>query len=462
MSLIADRYASSQMRQIWSRESKVLKERELWITVMKAQAKLGLNISEDVLEDYERVKNKIGLSSIDRREAELKHDVKARIEEFNFLAGHQSIHVGLTSRDVTENIEGWQIKQSLHLTLASSNLLLQELVEKIEKYADLPIVGRTHNVPAQLTTLGRRFASWSEEFLFALEGLENLESRFPLKGIKGAIGTGSDLKSVIGSNWQSIEDSVLESLSVNKSLIAPSQIYPRSIDFQVISSLFQLASPLASIATNIRLMAGLGLVAEGKASSQVGSSAMPHKNNPRLSERVNALFIVLKGYLTMASEISGNQWNEGDVSESVVRRIALPDAFYCIDAILRTMTKVVKELEISKDNIAREVDLELEYLLSSKVLLMAFEKGVGRESAHKAILECADKSRSPISESFFTLISKTSELRVSESELLKIKSKAENYLGDAPLQARSVLNLAKAQISRLPEAKNLNLDEISN
>ena len=462
MSLIADRYASSQMRQVWSRESKVLKERELWITVMKAQAKLGLDISKDVLEDYERVKSQIDLSSIDRREAELKHDVKARIEEFNFLAGHQSIHVGLTSRDVTENIEGWQIKQSLHLTLASSNLLLQELIEKIEKYADLPIVGRTHNVPAQLTTLGRRFASWSEEFLFALESLENLESRFPLKGIKGAIGTGSDLKSVVGSDWKSIEDSVLESLGIDKALIAPSQIYPRSIDFQVISSLFQLASPLASMATNIRLMAGLGLVAEGKASSQVGSSAMPHKNNPRLSERVNALFIVLKGYLTMASEISGNQWNEGDVSESVVRRIALPDAFYCIDAILRTMTKVVKELEISKDNIAREVDLELEYLLSSKVLLLAFEKGVGRESAHKAILECADKSRSPNSESFFTLISKTSELKVSESELLEIKSDLDNHLGDAPLQARAVLNLAMAQNLHLPEAKNLNLDEISN
>ena len=462
MSLIADRYASSQMRQIWSRESKVLKERELWITVMRAQAKLGLDISKDVLEDYERVKGQIDLSSIDRREAELKHDVKARIEEFNFLAGHQSIHVGLTSRDVTENIEGWQIKQSLHLTLVSSNLLLQELIEKIEKYADLPIVGRTHNVPAQLTTLGRRFASWSEEFLFALESLENLESRFPLKGIKGAIGTGSDLKSVVGSNWQSIEDSVLEGLGIDRALIAPSQIYPRSIDFQVISSLFQLASPLASIATNIRLMAGLGLVAEGRAPSQVGSSAMPHKNNPRLSERVNALFIVLKGNLTMSSEISGNQWNEGDVSESVVRRIALPEAFYCMDAILRTVIKVVKELEVSKDNIAREVNLELEYLLSSKVLLLAFEKGVGREFAHKAILECSDKSRSPNSESFFTTISKTSELKVSESELVKIKSAVEDHLGDAPGQARAVNNLAREKIFRLPQASNLNLDEVSN
>lgn len=462
MSLIADRYASSQMCQIWSRESKVLKERELWITVMRAQAKLGLDISKDILEDYERVKSQIDLSSIDRRESKLKHDVKARIEEFNFLAGHQSIHVGLTSRDVTENIEGWQIKQSIHLTLTSSNLLLQELIKKIEEYAELPFVGRTHNVPAQLTTLGRRFASWSEEFLFALESLENLESRLPLKGIKGAIGTGSDLKSVVGSNWQSIEESVLKGLSIDRALIAPSQIYPRSIDFQVISSLFQLASPLASIATNIRLMAGIGLVAEGKVDSQVGSSAMPHKNNPRLSERVNALFIVLKGYLTMASEISGNQWNEGDVSESVVRRIALPDAFYCIDAIIRTTIKIVKELEVSEDNIAREVDIELEYLLSSKILLLAFEKGVGRERAHRAILECADKSRGSNSESFFTLISKTSELNISESELLKIKSAVEDHLGDAPGQARAVNNLAREKTFRLPQASNLSLDEVLN
>ncbi|NDC91688.1 MAG: adenylosuccinate lyase, partial [Acidimicrobiia bacterium] len=228
--------------------------------------------------------------------------------------------------------------------------------------------------------------------------------------------------------------------------------------FQVISSLFQLASPLASMATNIRLMAGLGLVAEGKASTQVGSSAMPHKNNPRLSERANALFIVLKGYLTMASEISGNRWNEGDVSESVVRRVALPNAFYCIDAILRTMTKVVKELDVNKDNIAREVDLELEYLLSSRVLLIAFEKGVGRESAH----ECADMSRALNSESFFSLISKSIELKVSEAELLELKASIEDHVGDAPIQARAVLNLIRRRISNLPGPLDITLDEISN
>jgi len=462
MSIAGKRYASSQMQSIWSAETKVLNERELWIAVMRAQAKLGLDISSKVITAYESVKTEIDLGSIERREAELKHDVKARIEEFNALAGHQKIHLGLTSRDVTENIEGWQIKKSLELTLSSSAQLLEELAKKIENYSDLAIVGRTHNVPAQLTTLGRRFASWGEEFLIALENLETLQKNYRIKGIKGAIGTGSDLKALHGENWLEVESAVTDELGIEKTLIAPSQIYPRSLDFQVVASLYQLAAPIASIATNIRLMAGLSLLSEGKAGGQVGSSAMPHKNNPRLSERVNGLFILLKGYLTMVSEISGNQWNEGDVSESVVRRVALADSFYCIDAILRSMKKILSELQVNKSAISRELDSELEYLLSSKVLLKSVKKGIGRESAHKLILESATESRSNSSETFFELLAKSKELGLSLSELEALKFNPGEHLGDASKQAQQVLALVRTQISALKEFGNQSLDEISN
>jgi len=462
MSIVGKRYASSQMQRIWSAETKVLKERELWIVVMRAQAKLGIDISSEVIAAYESVKTKIDLGSIERREAELKHDVKARIEEFNALAGHQRIHLGLTSRDITENIEGWQIKTSLELTLSSSVQLLEELANKIESYSDLAIVGRTHNVPAQLTTLGRRFASWGEEFLIALENLETLHSNYRIKGIKGAIGTGSDLRALHNDNWLEVERAVADELGIEETLIAPSQIYPRSLDFQVVASLYQLASPIASIATNIRLMAGLSLLSEGKASGQVGSSAMPHKNNPRLSERVYGLFILLKGYLTMVSEISGNQWNEGDVSESVVRRVALADSFFTIDAILRSMKKILSELQVNKGEISRELDRELEYLLSSKVLLKAVEKGIGRESAHSLILESATESRYSSSESFFELLAKSKELGLTVSELEALKSNPSEHLGDASKQARQVLALIRTQISALKKFGNQSLDEISN
>jgi len=462
MSIVGKRYASSQMQSIWSAETKVLKERELWIAVMRAQAKLGLDISSEVIAAYESVKTKIDLSSIERREAELKHDVKARIEEFNALAGHQRIHLGLTSRDVTENIEGWQIKRSLELTLSSSAQLLEELAKKIESYSTLAIVGRTHNVPAQLTTLGRRFASWSEEFLIALENLETLQTTYRIKGIKGAIGTGSDLMALHSDNWLEVERVVADELGVEKTLIAPSQIYPRSLDFQVVASLYQLAAPIASIATNIRLMAGLSLLSEGKASGQVGSSAMPHKNNPRLSERVGGLFILLKGYLTMISEISGNQWNEGDVSESVVRRVALADSFYSIDAILRSMKKILSELQVNESAISKELDKELEYLLSSKVLLKVVEKGIGRESAHSLILESATESRSSASGAFFELLAKNKELGLSLSELEALKSNSGEHLGDASKQAQQALALVRTQISALKKFGNQSLDEISN
>jgi adenylosuccinate lyase len=462
MSIVGKRYASSQMQNIWSAETKVLKERELWIVVMRAQAILGLDISTEVIADYVGVKTKIDLSSIERREVELKHDVKARIEEFNALAGHQRIHLGLTSRDVTENIEGWQIKKSLELTLSFSAQLLEELAKKIENYSGLAIVGRTHNVPAQLTTLGRRFASWGEEFLIALENLETLHANYRIKGIKGAIGTGSDLKALHNENWLEVERAVADELGVEKTLIAPSQIYPRSLDFQVVASLYQLAAPIASIATNIRLMAGLGLLSEGKASGQVGSSAMPHKNNPRLSERVGGLFVLLKGYLTMVSEISGHQWNEGDVSESVVRRVALADSFYTIDAILRSMKKILSELQVNESAISRELDRELEYLLSSKVLLKAVEKGMGRESAHKLILQSATESRSSASQTFFELLAKSEELGLSLSELEALKSNPGEHLGDASKQAQQVLKLVRTQISALKKFRNQSLDEISN
>ena len=462
MSIVGKRYASSQMQHIWSAETKVLKERELWIAVMRVQAKLGLDISTEVIAAYEGVKTKIDLDNIERREAELKHDVKARIEEFNALAGHQRIHLGLTSRDVTENIEGWQIKTSLGLTLSSSGQLLEELAKKIESYSVLAMVGRTHNVPAQLTTLGRRFASWSEEFLITLENLETLHTNYRIKGIKGAIGTGSDLRALHNENWLEVERALADELGIEKTLIAPPQIYPRSLDFQVVASLYQLAAPIASIAINIRLMAGLGLLSEGKASGQVGSSAMPHKNNPRLSERVGGLFVLLKGYLTMVSEISGNQWNEGDVSESVVRRVALADSFYTIDAILRSMKKILSELQVNESAISRELDREIEYLLSSKVLLKAVEKGMGREAAHSLILESATESRSSFSETFFELLAKNKELALTLSELEALKSNPSEHLGDASKQAQEVLELVRSQISALKKFGNQSHDEISN
>jgi len=384
--VLAERYASVEMRRIWSREEKVLLERRFWIAVMKAQKKLGLSLDDLVIKRYEEAKEVVDLESIDRREKVTRHDVKARIDEFNALAGEQSIHLGMTSRDLTENIELFQIKKSLELISMETIGLLVLLNSRMKEHANLVMVGRSHNMPAQLTTLGKRFANTAEELLFAYERLVSLKERLPIRGLRGPVGTGQDLADLTSPEAAMIiESEVASDLGFMRILDATGQIYPRSIDFEVVSTLVQLSAAASSLATTIRLMSGAGLVSEGHKDGQVGSSAMPHKVNARSSERINGLSVILKGYLSMVSEISGDQWNEGDVSCSVVRRVALPDAFFSLDGIFQTLATILREMNVFEDVVRREVEQELPFVSTTRLLSEAIKQGMGREDAHRLI-----------------------------------------------------------------------------
>ena len=447
--VLAERYASDQMRKIWSRENKISLERDLWIMVMKAQSNAGLSIDKSVISEYERVKSTIDLISIDKRERVLKHDVKARIEEFNSLAGHQLIHLGMTSRDLTENVELFQIKTSLEFIEKKALSFLYRLGEKSLSHIDTALVARTHNVPAQVTTLGKRFATWAEELIFAIKHLQELQRRLPLRGIKGAVGTSQDAIDLLGSSKSGIDQEITKALGFETLAISSSQIYPRSIDFEVLATLVQLSATASNMATNIRLMSGHGLVSEGFKLDQVGSSAMPHKVNARLSERLNGLAVVLKGYALMISEISGNQWNEGDVSCSVVRRVALPDSFYTIDAILDTAINTIINLEINEDAISAELEKNLPFMLSSKVLMLCVKAGIGREEAHEMIKEHAVSASTNLrrngENNFIELVSSDSRLGLEKESLVKLLDTPLALTGDAKGQVEKIL----AEISKL-------------
>ena len=391
MSVLADRYASSAMKSIWAPNAKIIAERKLWIAVMRAQSSLGHAIANDVIADYEKVVDKVDLASIDTREQKTRHDVKARIEEFNALAGHEVIHAGMTSRDLTENVEAMQVREGMLLIQHRVVATLAMLAERAAQYIDQPIAGRSHNVAAQVTTRGKRFASAAEELLFAYERLENLIARYPMRGIKGPVGSAQDSVDLLGSskNHAKLEEQIAKHLGFSRVLDSTGQIYPRSFDFDVVTSLVQIAAGPSSFATSIRLMAGAELVTEGFKAGQVGSSAMPHKMNTRSCERVNGLAVVLRGYASMVGELSGDQWNEGDVSCSVVRRIALPDAFYALDGLLETFMTVLAEFGAFPQVIAAELERFLPFLASTKILVAAVKAGVGREVAHEVIKEHA-------------------------------------------------------------------------
>ncbi|MCA0308645.1 MAG: adenylosuccinate lyase [Actinobacteria bacterium] len=394
--VLATRYASAAMREIWSPEAKIVAERRLWLAVLRAQADLGVDFGGDdadaVIADYSRVLDQVDLASIDARERVTRHDVKARIEEFNALAGHEHVHKGMTSRDLTENIEQRQLLSSLELVRERIVTVLVNLARLAVQYRDLPMAGRSHNVAAQTTALGKRFAAAADELLVAFDRVDELIRRYPARGIKGPMGTAQDMLDLLGGDadrLRQLEERVADHLGFGGVFTATGQVYPRSLDYDALTALVQVAAAPSSLATTIRLMAGQELVTEGFAEGQVGSSAMPHKMNTRSCERVNGLMVVLRGYASMASELAGNQWNEGDVSCSVVRRVALPDACYALDGLFETFLTVLAEFGAFPAVVEAELQRYLPFLTTTKVLMAAVRAGVGREAAHEAIKEHA-------------------------------------------------------------------------
>jgi len=450
MSILADRYASAGMRDIWSAESKIIQERKLWVALMRTQSGLGHSIDAVVIADYEKVINHVDLASIDSREKTTRHDVKARIEEFNALAGHEAIHAGMTSRDLTENVEAMQIRDGLVLVRDRVIATLAMLADRAGQYIDQPIAGRSHNVPAQVTTLGKRFASAAEELLFAYERLENLIDRYPIRGIKGPVGTAQDSVDLLGSTTahEKLELEIAHYLGFKRVLDSTGQIYPRSFDFDVVTTLVQLAAGPSSFATSIRLMAGAELVTEGFKAGQVGSSAMPHKMNTRSCERVNGLSVVLRGYASMVGELSGDQWNEGDVSCSVVRRIALPDAFYTIDGLLETFMTVIGEFGAFPEVINAEITKYLPFLATTKILVASIKAGVGREVAHEVIKEHAVAAalgiRQGLPNTMIDALAADSRIPLNKSQLEALLSTPLEFTGDARSQTTRVINRIEA------------------
>ena len=462
--ILASRYASLEITSIWSPEGKVLLEREFWIAVMKGQRKLGVEIPETAIAAYENVRDKIDLESISHREQKLRHDVKSRIEEFCELAGYEHIHKGLTSRDLTDNVEQLQILRSLRLVRSKAVAVLHQLADWSLRTKDIMLVGRTHNVPAQPITLGKRLAMFGEEIIFGLGRLDHLIENYPLRGLQGAVGTRLDQLVLMNGNKKKVQElgeQVLEHLDCSTSFNAVGQVYPRSLDVETVRALITLSSGISSFAKTLRLMAGQGLASEGFQQGQVGSTAMPHKMNARTSERINGFHQILNGYGTMLSGLSGDQWNEGDVSCSVVRRVALPGAFFASDGQLEAALTVLREMGFFEAAIAQELQQYLPFLASTTLLMEAVRKGGGRESVHKAIKEnavaVADALRNGnLGENDLSQrLADDERVPLDLQEIEAVLNDPENFAGFALEQAENFATQVGKWTERFPEAKKL-------
>ena len=461
--VLAERYASKAMRQIWSAEGKILLERDLWIAVMKAQKELGLDIPQEAIDAYERVKGEIRIDEINRREKITRHDVKARIEEFCGLAGFEHIHKGMTSRDLTECVEQLQCRRSLELVRTKAAAALALLSQKARAYKGEILAARTHNVIAQLTTFGKRLAEFGEDFLRAAENIQSLLDSYPVRGIKGAVGTQLDQLTLFdgdASKARALDEKIRKFLGISRCFGATGQVYPRALDFEVASRLFQLASGPSSFAKTLRIMAGAELASEGFAKGQTGSSAMPHKMNSRSCERINGFQAILRGFMEMGSALAGDQWNEGDVSCSVVRRVMLPGAFFAIDGLLETFITVLGQMRVNSAVIEAERRKYMPFLLTTTVMMKAVKKGMGREDAHEVIKEHAvaaanDMRAGKISENdLLARLAADPRMPLDAAELGEILKEGSSATGLAEAQTEDFCDRADAWAGRFPEAKD--------
>lgn len=402
------RYQTPGMAELWAPQTRNRLERQLWIDIMGAQAAAGVPIPEEHIVHYIEAARDISdshdelvqIALIERRTG---HDLYARMQYFNSMAGHEDIHLGLTSSDITENVQQTQISASAELLMAHGDQVLRRLVQLALAERMRPMVARTHGQPAQATTLGKRVLDWANELTMALDVLRRaVESRSP-RGLVGAVGTRADLAALLHRHRPDPDEdgALARAQDLDLSLIpwkaheiepmgSVGQCYPRSSDLPVVSAVVQVVSACNTVATNIRLLAVLGHANESRTPTQVGSSAMPHKTNPRYSERVHSLTVVVRGYASMLEQLSGGMWFEGDVSTSAGRRVALPGLFHVADSVLAATATALDRLEFNREAIAEDVRRHRPLLATGLLLEACISKGMARDAAHRLIKDHVD------------------------------------------------------------------------
>lgn len=399
-----DRYDTPAMAGIWGERARNGIERGLWIEVMKAQAQVGLPIPQEAIADYERSAELLAawpdgasdldeLAEIAKIEQQTRHDLYARMTFFNRMAGHEYTHWGLTSADIVELAQQIQIGNSVRVLCEHADQVLVRLGGLTELYADAPMVARTHGQPAQVTTIGKRFADWAAALASGILAGEDAMEAYHPRGIKGAVGTMADMQALAQRHLpervesvvaKEIEELVCDSAS-QPALPSVGQCYPRGLDLPMVATALQVVAACETIAVNVRLWSLLGHAREHQTEGQVGSSAMPHKVNPRYSERVCGLAAVTRGYATMLQSTSGGMWFEGDVSTSSVRRVALPGLFHAADAVVANTAYVLDRLELDEQTIHGDVDENLVKLSSGRLLEALMAAGSTRSQAHDTL-----------------------------------------------------------------------------
>ncbi|NOY75305.1 MAG: adenylosuccinate lyase [Kiritimatiellaeota bacterium] len=387
---LTTRYAGKAMQRNWSPQKKHSTWRRLWLALAESERELGLDISEEQLEEMRSHLDDIDFSAAARIEAELRHDVMSHVHLFAELCPKAKpiIHLGATSCFVTDNAELIQIREAMRMTTAKLARVAAAFAEFAEKHKNLPVLGFTHYQPAQLTTLGKRFSLYTQDFIFDLRRLEFELESLPFRSVKGTTGTQASFLELFDGDIGKVlelERKVAEKMGFDLVLPVSGQTYTRKIDFLVLSVLSGIAQSAYKFAGDLRLSANLKELEEPFGSKQIGSSAMAYKRNPMRSERVCSLARYVISLPANAANTHATQWFERTLDDSANRRISLPEAFLGVDAILTLLSNIIDGIIVWPKMMESRIKAELPFMATENILMAAVKAGGDRQELHEAI-----------------------------------------------------------------------------
>ncbi len=390
VSPLSGRYASNEMRTLFSPQFKYSTWRKLWVALAEAEQELGLPITDGQIEELRAKVDKVNFETADAYEADCLHDVMAHIKAFAEQCPKAApiIHLGSTSCYVTDNGDLIQIQQALKLLLKKLATVIYELALFADRYRSLPCLGFTHFQPAQLTTVGKRACLWLQDFVTDFHELTRCLESLCFLGAKGATGTQASFDALFNGDTEKLDeldDKIALKMGFKRVYTISGQTYTRKQDIAIFSTLSSFAASTHKFATDIRLLSNLKEVVEGFENNQVGSSAMPYKRNPMLSERLCSLsrFVMINGQ--NATHTAATQWLERTLDDSANRRIVIPELFLTSDSLLNILQKVVVNLSVNPEVIRRRLSDELPFIATENILMDAVKKGGDRQKLHEKL-----------------------------------------------------------------------------
>ncbi len=382
------------MRKILSPRRRALVWRDLWIELAAKQASLGLSIAPEQVESMRSHRDDLDLERVAELELELRHDVMAHVHHFGEICPEARgiIHWGATSCYVTDNGDALIFREALDLVADRLLAVIHSLADFAAAEKSRPTLGWTHLQPAQLTTVGKRAATWVQDLVWVYQSLTRLREEWPFRGVKGTTGTQASFLQLFGGDGAQVdrlERAVAEALDFREISPLTGQTYSRLWDYRLLSELAGLGVVLHKISNDLRILQSWGEIEEPYEEKQIGSSAMPYKRNPMRSERLSALAKALMGDVGSVASMAATQWFERTLDDSALRRIKIPGAFLLADSMLILAQNISCGLIVHPEVIERRVREQLPFMAAEEVLMEATQRGGDRQDLHEKIRQKA-------------------------------------------------------------------------